>query len=231
MSQRQIDANRINGAKGGPRTFAGKQISSMNSLRHGLTAKRLVLTTEEKPHFQEMMDEYEEKFQPQDIEEKDLVREIVAGRWLQERYWSLQTAVMELSMVEIKAEIEQRFDDMDPMARPAYALVQQHGYFKALDMVTKVEGRMRRLHQTARRDLERVQAARTPKESKPAPAAKPPALPVRPQAQPETIPDTPISYRSLLSEEEKARIDANRSEPKFDLGLPEFMPDEDPNAA
>jgi hypothetical protein len=228
MSQRQIEANRINGTQGGPRTFEGKQISSMNSLRHGLTAKRLVLTTEEMPHFLEMMDEYEEKFQPQDIEEKDLVREIVAGKWRQERYWSLQTAVMELSMVEIKAEIEHRFDDMDPMARPAYALVQQHGYFKALDMVTKVEGRMRRLHQIARRDLEHVQAARKPKDTKPAPAPKPPA---RPQLEPDPIPDTPISYRSLLSEEEKARIDANRSEPKFDLGLPEFMPDEDPNGA
>jgi hypothetical protein len=55
MSQRQIDANSINGAKGGVKTWAGKQISKMNAERHGFTSKKLVLTTEEEPQFNEMM--------------------------------------------------------------------------------------------------------------------------------------------------------------------------------
>jgi hypothetical protein len=79
---------------------------------------------------------------------------------------------------------------------------------------------MRRLHQIARRDLERLQAARAPKETKPAPKAKTPA-------PPEPIQDEPISVRSFVSEEELDRIYRNRNEPKFLLDLPE----EDPNAA
>src|SRR5258705_133895 len=65
MSQRQVDANRINGAKGGVKTWEGKQISKMNAVRHGFTSKKLVLTTEEEPHFNEIMEGYLEELNPQ----------------------------------------------------------------------------------------------------------------------------------------------------------------------
>ena len=43
-TQRQIEANRENARKStGPKTEAGKAVSSANALRHGLTAERLVL--------------------------------------------------------------------------------------------------------------------------------------------------------------------------------------------
>ncbi len=224
MSQRQIEANRINGAKGGPKTPQGKEISKMNALRHGFTAKKLVLTTEEEPQFNEMMEGYLEELNPQGLEETDLVREVVAGKWRQERYWELGTAHMELSMAETNADIADRFEEIDPLARTAYSLVKQHGHLKALDMVTRVEGRMRRMHQTARRDLDRLQAARTPKDVKPAPKPKPPVEP-----EPETV--EPISFRSFVSKEELARLTRNGNEPKFPFDLPETMPEEDPNAA
>ena len=64
MSQRQIEANRINGAKGGPKTWEGKQISKMNAERHGFTSKKLVLTTEEEPYFNAMMEGYLEELKP-----------------------------------------------------------------------------------------------------------------------------------------------------------------------
>jgi hypothetical protein len=196
----------------------------MNAERHGFTSKKLVLTTEEEPHFNEMMEGYLEELNPQGLEETDLVREVVAGKWRQERYWNLETALLELSLVETNADIADRFEEIDPLAKTAYSLVKQYGHLKALDMVTRVEGRMRRLHQTARRDLDRLQAARTPKETKPAPVAKTPP-------PPEPISEEPISFRSLVSKEELARIRQNRNEPKFLLDLPDEMPEEDPNAA
>jgi hypothetical protein len=222
VSQRQIDANRINGALGGPKTWAGKQISKMNAERHGFTSQKLVLTTEEEPHFNALLEGYLEELNPQGLEETDLVREVVAGKWRQERYWELETAVMELSLVETNADITNRFEEIDPLAKTAYSLVKQYGHLKALDMVTRVEGRMRRLHQTARRDLARLQAARTPKDAKPAP------IPPKP-VEPEPIQDEPISFRSFVSKEELARIRQNRNEPKFLLDLPDEMPEEDPN--
>jgi hypothetical protein len=224
MSQRQVDANRINGAKGGVKTWEGKQISKMNAVRHGFTSQKLVLTTEEEPHFNAMLEGYLEELNPQGLEETDLVREVVAGKWRQERYWELETAVMELSLVETNADITNRFDEIDPLSKTAYSLVKQYGHLKALDMVTRVEGRMRRLHQTARRDLARLQAARTPKDAKPTP------IPPKP-VEPEPIPDEPISFRSFVSKEELARIRKNRNEPKCLLDLPDEMPEEDPNGA
>jgi len=127
-------------------------------------------------------------------------------------------------MAETNADITERFEEIDPLARTAYSLVKQYGNLKALDMVTRVEGRMRRAHQTARRDLERLQAARTAKDSKPAPKAKTPV-------EPEPIQQEPISFRSFVSKDELALLTRIENEPKFLLDLPDEMPEEDPNAA
>jgi hypothetical protein len=53
-SERQREANRRNGRKGGPKTEAGKQSSGLNTLKHGLTSTTLVVLPEEHEH------EYEE---------------------------------------------------------------------------------------------------------------------------------------------------------------------------
>jgi hypothetical protein len=74
---------------------------------------------------------YLEELNPQGLEETDLVREVVAGKWRQERYWELETAV--------NADITNRFDEIDPLSKTAYSLVKQYGHLKALDMVTQME--------------------------------------------------------------------------------------------
>ena len=66
-TQAQIDAARRNGAKShGPKTPEGKAISSMNALRHGLTAQAILLTNENSEAFQTLAAAYYEKFQPAD---------------------------------------------------------------------------------------------------------------------------------------------------------------------
>ncbi len=216
MSERQRETNRINGAKGGPKTPEGKAICAQNSRRHSLTGKKLVLNSEEEALFNEMLDDYIALFHPANVEENDLVREIVSGKWRQERWWDIESAMLDLSAVETAAAVDQAYSEIDPQARIAFALMKDHGLLKALGLVSLYESRMRRLHERARRDLERLQTART---SKPAKFTQ--LAPV-----PEFEAPEPISYRSFISEEERARLDQGKSRLKIGLDLPEAPPED-----
>jgi hypothetical protein len=73
-SQRQLQANRRNGRKGGPNTQAGKQRSRMNPLKHGLTSTTLVVLPDELQHqYDEVLRGFRESFQPHNPAEEALV--------------------------------------------------------------------------------------------------------------------------------------------------------------
>ena len=68
---------RANGAKSrGPATEAGKQRSSQNAIRHGLTAQTLVLPCEDPADYQRLLDSYLDYFHPSSPVELDLVQEM-----------------------------------------------------------------------------------------------------------------------------------------------------------
>ena len=59
------ESARINGAKShGPKTEAGRQRSSQNALKHGLTAQTLVLPTEDPDEFNQLLTSCLDQFQP-----------------------------------------------------------------------------------------------------------------------------------------------------------------------
>ena len=61
----QIDANRRNALKStGPKTPEGKAAVSMNSLRHGLRARKVVLPGENREEFNQLCDDLEREWQP-----------------------------------------------------------------------------------------------------------------------------------------------------------------------
>ena len=69
---------RINGAKSkGPVTEEGKSRSSKNAIKHNLTARTFLLTNEDLPEAQAMIDEYIRRFRPADRVESDLVLSMV----------------------------------------------------------------------------------------------------------------------------------------------------------
>ncbi len=75
----------------GPRTAPGKQRSSLNALRHGLTARTAVLPTEDpeayRRHIQQFLDEYA----PATPTETQLVHEIANTAWRLNRIPLLET--------------------------------------------------------------------------------------------------------------------------------------------
>jgi hypothetical protein len=88
-----------NGAKAaGSKSPEGLQKSSMNALRHGLTAMALVLSNESQAKFDHMLQSYIARFKPVDEIEPNLVGEMVAAHWRQQRIWMIQTASMNSEM-------------------------------------------------------------------------------------------------------------------------------------
>jgi len=81
----------------------------MNALRHGLTAATLVLTTEEKGKFDELLGAYIDEYQPATQTESDLVQEITVSKWLQRRCWALQTALLDVTMDRMEDDIDAEF--------------------------------------------------------------------------------------------------------------------------
>ena len=91
-SQTKSESARINGAKSrGPKTEAGRQRSSQNSLKHGLTAQALVLPTEDPEEFQQLLSSYLDQFQPRTPAEVHLVDEMVASKWRLQRLAMIET--------------------------------------------------------------------------------------------------------------------------------------------
>src|SRR5438105_14416753 len=121
MTQAQIDAARRNGAKSnGPKT-AGKAISSRNALRHGMTAKAVLLTNENPEAYHNLAGAYYEKFQPADDVERDLVDEMVVAKWRQRRDWSNETALFDLEMDRQTKQLDAKYDKIDHACRYAMA--------------------------------------------------------------------------------------------------------------
>ncbi len=224
ISERQYQANRINGALGGPKTEAGKNISKLNSLKHNLTGETLLLSIEDQPHFDAMFSEYMEEFNPTGIEERDLVEEIVAGRWRQKRLWGVETALFELALLDSEEATAKKFETADETTRIAFALLRQHGHLRAVDLLSRYEGRLRRLHERARRDLERVQASKMPEPVKLQPPAR------TETRRMETPEEPPVTVRSMLSKPEPTWESVYTVEPKSESVQPESDPKEEPKS-
>jgi len=75
-------ANRANALRStGPRTESGKQRSSLNALRHGLTAQTAVLPTEDPDAYQRHIQQFLDEYAPATPTETQLLREIADTAW------------------------------------------------------------------------------------------------------------------------------------------------------
>jgi hypothetical protein len=79
-------ANPSNNASTGPRTVAGKAVSSQNARKHDLCSKTLRLSPEEWVEYKSLCERYRRDLQPADEVEQTLVDEICFN------YWRLQQA-------------------------------------------------------------------------------------------------------------------------------------------
>ncbi len=135
-SELKSATSRANGAKShGPKTPQGRAISSANALRHGLTAKTLILPNENQDLFLSMWNAYFDVLRPANATEVDLVSNIVAARWRLSRTSRYQTAVLDVEMATQAPKFEKSYEqiDADRLAAIAFsAVANSKGYGTAL---------------------------------------------------------------------------------------------------
>jgi hypothetical protein len=81
----------------GPRTAAGKRISSRNALTHGLTSRSPILPTEDPAAYQRHCHDFHNEYQPATPTETHLTQELADTAWRLNRIPSLEAALFSLT--------------------------------------------------------------------------------------------------------------------------------------
>ena len=186
MTEKQRNASRENGAKSnGPKTDEGKARSSRNSLKHGATAKRVLLNTEDVDIFIDLVEGYYDYFQPVAQPECDMVEEMVLSKWRQRRDWSNEVTLLEFEMDEQTPKIEKEYTQISHAYRLALAFKGLSDTSKALQLNMRYETAHRRAYYRALTGLLQLRSAPKPPAEPPAEAPQP-----APEAPPSPMPPT-----------------------------------------
>jgi hypothetical protein len=142
-------ANRANSQRStGPRTAAGKQRSSLNALRHGLTSASPVLPSEDPAAYQHHCRRFLDEYQPATPTESQLAQELADTAWRLNRIPFLEGDVLSQS-------------PNPQYLIPQLATLGLHGsrlsrqFQKSLDQLREIQAERRLQHE---RDLKRAAA-------------------------------------------------------------------------
>ena len=92
------ETNRANAQHStGPRTEAGKQRSSLNALRHGLTGQTVVLPSDDLSAYQRHCKEFLDQYLPKNKMEVRLTQTIADLTWRLNRITAIETSLFEVT--------------------------------------------------------------------------------------------------------------------------------------
>jgi len=159
-SELKSETARINGAKShGPITPEGKARSAANSRRHGLTAS-VLLDGESDEHFQLLLADFMDQFQPQTGVETDLVEVMAIARWRLRRLLAIETRLFDLELVRSQKQIDAELSEMEPEDRLAWVFQKMSGTGTSLPLLIRYEGSLNRSYYKALKQLLQLQSIR-----------------------------------------------------------------------
>jgi hypothetical protein len=141
----QILANRENAKlSSGPKTREGKQASSRNATRHGLTGTQIVIPGEDVAAYEELREGMVQSYRPANEAERVLVDQIAANAWRLMRAQRIETAFL-AKLAEGTADpagaialaFIEKPKDVARMHR--YVAAAQNAYYKAITQLTKLQ--------------------------------------------------------------------------------------------
>jgi hypothetical protein len=159
-TQRKINSARANGAKShGPITGQGRKTSSMNALKHGLTAKTVVLSNENDDEYNGLLESYVQELQPTGPVEMDLVVEMANAKWRQRRLHNMETELFERQMEDQKEMIDADYKSYDAVLEQTYAF-RTLAHSVPLQMLNRMETRLERTYSRALNNFLRLRRLR-----------------------------------------------------------------------
>ena len=159
-SLRKIDSARANGAKSrGPITEEGRKKSSMNALKHGLTARTVLFSNDNHDEYNALLESYIESLQPIDPVEMDFVVEMVNAKWQQRRVQKLETELFDREMNEKKATLDKDYGSYSETFEQTHAF-RMLAQSPSLQMMQREASRHQRTYHRALNNLLRLRQVR-----------------------------------------------------------------------
>jgi hypothetical protein len=151
----QILANRTNSERSsGPKTESGRERSSQNSYKHGLTSSKIVLPGEDPAEYDEFRISILEQYQPANTIEQILVEELAAAGWRLNRSRAVETEVLKKLMgdaadssVGLATVFVEKPKEFNRLLR--YLTSIERAYYRVLDKLTRLQKERRSEEQAA----------------------------------------------------------------------------------
>jgi hypothetical protein len=164
VSNLKSETARANGAKSrGPTTAEGKEKSSRNAVKHGLTASsgNILLDSEDPDEFQQIFNKLLGIHAPATPAETDLVEEMVAARWRIRRMWTIETNLFNVEILTQQASPSiSDGPTPDPGVHLAMAYRALSDDSHSLALASRYEARLQRTYDRAYKTLRELQQAR-----------------------------------------------------------------------
>jgi len=179
VSEAKLAANRANAQLStGPRSEAGKAVSSMNAVKTGLTGRTVLLPSDDAEAYRQHLAAYENEFKPVGLRECELVQSLADTQWRLQRIPGLEMAIYARG----REEFAEQFEDFDPAGRSARIDLETFiHYQKSLRNLQLQEGRLQRQREKEMAELRELQHERRQAEQSQAT----PARVTAPAAQPD----------------------------------------------
>jgi hypothetical protein len=154
----QIEANRRNAQQStGPRTEIGKKASSLNALRHGLTARVVVLPTEDLTAYARFADEFLVDLAPATFAERQCAQTIIDTQWRLNRVRTLEDGMLGLGHYGPECELDPGHPEIHAALSAAAVY---RGHSQAFANLSMHEQRLYRILREASKSLEEMKAKR-----------------------------------------------------------------------
>jgi len=154
----RADINRANAQNStGPHTEAGKQRSSLNALRHGLTGQTIVLPSDDLAAYERHCKEFHDQYQPKNKTETQLTQSLADLSWRLNRITAIETNLLTLGITEQANGVDIENDQAHTALAMAKAFREQS---QAMANIGMYEHRLSTRFQRTLKQLRELQAER-----------------------------------------------------------------------